>query len=115
MSNRNPQTLAHGHVTYVVQSIPVRSLPHGAAQTDTFNLGATMSDRDNAYMLMLDAIQTYVQTVEGTEYYARDWILITGIQSVNDTTDTELRIDHSPNTTPWTINGLMGTALDHLD
>lgn len=74
-----------------------------------------MSDRTDAYMQLLDAIQTYVQTVEGSHYYARDWILITGVQSVDDATDAQLRIDHSPSTMPWTINGLMGTALDHLD
>lgn len=72
-------------------------------------------DRTEAYMQLLDAIQKYVEIAQGSNLYARDWILITGIEAIQgDRDEAEVRVDSSPNTANWTTYGLLTLALDNF-
>lgn len=67
------------------------------------------------YMNLLDAIQAHIAAMNGSERYARDWVLVCGIDSINrtgDEVDNELRLERSPGTTAYAVTGLLGWALD---
>jgi hypothetical protein len=72
-------------------------------------------NRAEAYMNLLDAIQDYIQTVHTDEHYARNWVLVSGIQELNGTVnESQVRIDMSPNTSTWSIYGLLTLGIDNF-
>ena len=73
-----------------------------------------MADKREAYINMLNAIQDYIQTVHGDNTYARDWILLTGLESIEGNDQSDVRMDTSPNTSNWAVYGLLSIALDNV-
>lgn len=72
-------------------------------------------DKREAYINMLDAIQDYIQTVHGDNTYARDWILLTGLEAVSGSKDySDVRMDTSPNTSNWAVYGLLEIAIQNF-
>lgn len=73
-------------------------------------------NRAEAYMELLQSIQTYIETVHGADYYARDWILISGVENLKDShSSSEIRLDTSPNTSNWSIYGLLAIGIDNFN
>lgn len=73
-----------------------------------------MKQNVDTYMELIDAIQAHVQAVSGSDNYARDWVLVCGVDNIQGTdgSEGEIRLERSPRTTPYTITGLLGWALD---
>ena len=71
-------------------------------------------NRTEAYMELLEAIQNYIQTAHSPEHYARDWLLITGVEPISGTQTCEVRIDHSPNSATWSIYGLLTLGIENF-
>jgi hypothetical protein len=71
-------------------------------------------DATDTYMALIDAIQNHIRVIEGPDYYARDWVLATGIDHIHDQAQHAgmIRMERSPRSTPYTITGLLGWALD---
>jgi hypothetical protein len=74
-----------------------------------------MADTTVTYLQLLDAIQAHIQAVTSDNMIARDWILVCGVKDVaspaNDI-DADIRIDYSPGTTSYALNGLLNLAFD---
>lgn len=66
------------------------------------------------YLNLLDAIQAHIAAMNGSDKYARDWVLVCGIDDIhpNDDSSGEIRLERSPNTTAYSVTGLLGWALD---
>lgn len=72
-------------------------------------------NRTEAYMELLEAIQNYVQAIHTEKHYARDWVLITGIEPLNGpSSDSQVRLDSSPNASTWSIYGLLTMGIDNF-
>ena len=66
------------------------------------------------YLNLLEAIQAHVAEMNGSDRYARDWVLVCGIDDIHhtDNVSNELRLERSPGTTAYAVTGLLGWALD---
>ena len=67
------------------------------------------------YHNLIDAVQAYVQDSAGDDRIARDWVLIMGVQKIEDVTAddmsrVEVRATRSPRTAPYTVTGLLEFA-----
>lgn len=74
-----------------------------------------MADSTQTYLQLLDAIQAHIQAVTGEGKIARDWIIVCGVTDVDATAsdiDADIRIDYSPRTTSYALNGLLNLAYD---
>lgn len=66
------------------------------------------------YMNLLEAIQAHITAMNGSDKYARDWVLVCGIDDIhrNDDATGEIRLERSPGTTAYSVTGLLNWALD---
>jgi len=74
-----------------------------------------VADSTQTYLELLDAIQAHIQAVTGDHMIARDWILVCGVKDIAATPndiDADIRIDYSPGTTSYALNGLLNLAYD---
>lgn len=74
-----------------------------------------MADSTQTYLQLLDAVQAHIQAITGEDTIARDWVLVCGVTDINalaNDIDADIRIDYSPRTTTYTLNGLLNLALD---
>ena len=71
-------------------------------------------ERTESYLALIDAIQHHIRTVDGEDYYARDWVLTCGVEHITGPKDAAgmIRLERSPRSTPYTVTGLLGWALD---
>lgn len=73
-------------------------------------------NRTQAYMELLEAVQNYIRTVHSDDHYARDWVLISGVEEIhNSPRSSDIRIDTSPNASNWSIYGLLAIGIDNVN
>lgn len=68
----------------------------------------------DSYMQIVEAIQGHIQALCGDDAYARDWVLVAGVDSVSGAEQEvhEIRMERSPRSTGYAITGLLNWALD---
>jgi hypothetical protein len=73
-----------------------------------------MKQHTDTYLALIDAIQAHITAVSGSENYARDWVLVAGVDNIlgEDGSEGEIRLERSPRSTPYTVTGLLGWAMD---
>jgi hypothetical protein len=69
---------------------------------------------NETYDALLTAVQNYISDLDGDDVYARDWILVAGVEPVKGfaTAATRIVITSSPRTTRYTVTGLLDWASD---
>ena len=67
---------------------------------------------NETYDALLTAVQDYVSDLDGEDVYARDWILVAGVEPVKDSSSyaTRIVVTASPRTTRYTVTGLLDWA-----
>jgi hypothetical protein len=73
-----------------------------------------MAQNPETYMNLVDAIQAHIVALNGSDMYARDWVLVCGVDNIhpkNESTS-ELRFERSPGSAAYTVTGLLNWALD---
>lgn len=71
--------------------------------------------KQEAYLNLIDAVQAWVQLEHGADHYAKDWVLLTGVQRISNANNhTEVRIDYSPNTAPYAVLGLISIGMENF-
>lgn len=73
-----------------------------------------MTNNPETYLAVVEAIQNHIAAMNGEDRYARDWILVCGIENIHRTGDAlnEIRMERSPGTTGYSATGLLSVALD---
>lgn len=68
----------------------------------------------DTYVKIIEAVQEHIQAICGDESYARDWVLIAGVDNINGEENDvhEIRLERSPRSTAYTVTGLLNWALD---
>jgi hypothetical protein len=71
-------------------------------------------EHTESYLALIEAIQNHIRIIEGPDYYARDWVLAAGVEDIHGHNEHAgmIRMERSPRTTPYTVTGLLGWALD---
>ena len=68
----------------------------------------------DTYLKIIEALQEHIQAICGEEFYARDWVLVCGIDNVKGQEQDvhEIRMERSPRSAGYAITGLLNLALD---
>jgi hypothetical protein len=71
----------------------------------------------NAYMNLIEAVQAYVTSEDGDQKFARDWILVAGVEDLHRDTysSTEVRVVGSPHAASYTMTGLLSWGMEMFD
>jgi hypothetical protein len=71
-------------------------------------------EHTESYLALIEAIQNHIRVIEGPDYYARDWVLAAGVEDIHGRSEHAgmIRMERSPRSTPYTVTGLLGWALD---
>jgi hypothetical protein len=71
----------------------------------------------NAYMNLIEAVQAYVTSEDGESKFARDWILVAGVEDLQRDADsaTEVRVVGSPHAASYTMTGLLSWGMEMFD
>lgn len=66
------------------------------------------------YDALIDAIQTHIRDTHGDNQYARDWVLICGVEAatMSEVEEASIQVIKSPRAAIYTVTGWLGWASD---